>query len=180
MNGSAPGAPDIPIVETDRLRLRGHTLADFAHTQALWGDAAVVEYLGGKPFTREECWTRFLRYTGHWSLLGFGYWLVEEKETGEFVGEVGFGNFKRDLEPALGEIPELGWVLAASKHGKGYATEAAQAALGWGRQHFRSQDFACIIHPDHRASIKVARKCGFEQRQLGIYKGRPAIIFKLA
>ena len=97
MLASLPHALDIPIVETERLRLRGHTLGDFAHTRALWGDAAVVTYMGGKPFTPEECWTRFLRYVGHWSVLGFGYWVVEEKATGDFVGEVGFGNFKRDI-----------------------------------------------------------------------------------
>jgi RimJ/RimL family protein N-acetyltransferase len=95
------------------------------------------------------------------------------------VGEVGFGDFKRDLEPPLGAIPELGWVLAPVKHGKGYATEAAKAALQWGRKHFGTNGFACLIHPDHRASIKVARKCGFIEERLGSYKGRPAIIFKL-
>jgi RimJ/RimL family protein N-acetyltransferase len=174
-----PWVLDIPIVHTERLRLRGHTLNDFAYTKALWSDAAVVEYIGGKPLTVEECWARFLRYAGHWSLLGFGYWVVEERETGEFVGEVGFGNFKRDMEPALGTIPELGWVLAPAKHGKGYATEAARAALGWGREHLNCNDFACLIHPDHRASIQVARKCGFEEWQLGTYKDRPAVIFKL-
>jgi hypothetical protein len=96
MIGSLPCVLDIPVVETERLRLRGHTLDDFPHTRALWGDAAVVTYMGGKPLTLEECWTRFLRYRGHWSVLGFGYWVVEEKATGDFVGEVGFGDFKRD------------------------------------------------------------------------------------
>ena len=96
------------------------------------------------------------------------------------MGEVGFGNFKRDMEPPLGAIPELGWVLAPAKHGKGYATEAAKAALQWGRQHFGANDFTCLIHPDHRASIGVARKCGFVEQRVGTYKGRPAIIFKLA
>jgi RimJ/RimL family protein N-acetyltransferase len=154
-------------------------MSDFAHTRALWADASVMQHMGGKPLTFEECWARFLRYVGHWSLLGFGYWLVEERETAEFVGEVGFGDFKRDMQPALGPIPELGWVLAPAKQGEGYATEAALAALGWGRRHFESNDFACLIHPDHRASIRVARKCGFEEWQLGLYKNRPAIIFKL-
>ena len=180
MIASLPCTLDIPVVETERLRLRGHTMDDFAHTRALWSDAAVVTYMGGKPLTLEECWTRFLRYIGHWSVLGYGYWVVEEKATGDFVGEVGFGNFKRDMEPPLGAIPELGWVLAPAKHGKGYATEAAAAALQWGRKHFGANDFACLIHPDHRASIRVARKCGFEERLVGTYKGRPAIIFKLA
>ena len=159
--------------------MRGHTISDFAHTVELWGDAGTMEYMGGKPLSLEECWTRFLRYLGHWSLLGFGYWVVEERETGDFVGEVGFGNFKRDMEPPLRAIPELGWVLAPSKQGRGYATEAARAALRWGRKHFEANDFVCLIHPDHRASIRVAAKCGFKEQHLGAYKGRPAIVFKL-
>jgi RimJ/RimL family protein N-acetyltransferase len=155
-------------------------MSDFAYTKALWGDAAVMEHMGGKPLTLEECWARFLRYIGHWSVLGFGYWVVEERETAEFVGEVGFANFKRDMEPSVGDLPELGWVLVPAKHGKGYATEAAKAALDWGRKHFQSNELVCLIHPDHEASIRVARKCGFEERQLGTYRGRPVLIFKLA
>jgi RimJ/RimL family protein N-acetyltransferase len=154
-------------------------MGDFAHTATLWQDPAVVEYIGGKPLTAEECWARFLRYAGHWSLRGFGYWLVEEIETGDFVGEVGFGDFKRDMEPPLGGIPELGWVLARAKQRKGYATEAAGAALRWGQQHLNRSDFVCIIHPDHRASIKVATKCGFKRQHLGTYRGSQTVIFKL-
>lgn len=139
-----------------------------------------MKHMGGKTLTREECWTRFLRYVGHWSVLGFGYWVVEERETEEFVGEVGFGNFKRDMQPALGSIPELGWVVSPAKQGKGYATEAAKAALGWGQEFFRADDFVCLIHPEHQASIGVARKCGFKEWQVGNYRDRPAIIFKLS
>jgi RimJ/RimL family protein N-acetyltransferase len=176
---SLPCILDVPVIETERLMLRGHIMSDFPASKALWGDASVVRYMGGKPLSVQECWARFLRYFGHWSLLGFGYWVVEERETAEFVGEVGFGDFKRDMQPALPSIPELGWVLAPATHGKGYATEAAQAALRWGRQHFQSNDFACLIHPEHRASIRVATKCGFEAWQLATYKDQPAMIFKL-
>jgi RimJ/RimL family protein N-acetyltransferase len=169
---------DVPVVETERLRLRGHTLGDFAHTQSLWSDEAVTKYIGGKPLTTEECWARFLRYIGHWSLLGFGFWMVEEKESLEFVGEVGFGNFKRELRPSLVDVPEVGWVIATAKQGKGYATEAVGGALHWGQTHFHSSSFACLIHPEHRASIRVATKCGFVPQQMADYKGKPALILR--
>jgi RimJ/RimL family protein N-acetyltransferase len=119
-----------------------------------------------------------LRYVGHWSLLGFGYWILEEKTTGDFVGEVGFSDYKRDLEPALGAVPEIGWVLVPSKQGMGYATEAIRKVLEWGREHFGPSPVACLIHPDHHASIHVAEKCGFTKRQLGMYRGNPALIFE--
>jgi RimJ/RimL family protein N-acetyltransferase len=62
--------------------------------------------------------------------MGFGFWVVREKSTGRFVGEVGLANFRRDIEPSLGESKEAGWVLSPWAHGKGFATEAVRAALG--------------------------------------------------
>jgi RimJ/RimL family protein N-acetyltransferase len=59
----------------------------------------------------------------------------------------------------------------------GYATEAVHAVLDWGLEHFGPAPVACLIHPEHHASIRVAQKCGFTKRQLGIYKGDPALIF---
>jgi len=80
-----------------------------------------------------------LRYAGHWALLGYGYWVAEEKSTGAFVGELGFADYKRDLQPALPEVPEAGWVLMPWAHGKGYATEAVRAIALWGDAHFARQ-----------------------------------------
>jgi RimJ/RimL family protein N-acetyltransferase len=48
--------------------------------------------------------------------MGFGYWVAEEKETGKFVGEIGFADYKRNLEPSLKGVPEIGWVLAGHAH----------------------------------------------------------------
>ena len=174
-SNSSPRPPAIPVIETERLKLRGHTLEDVPNVTGLWSNGEVTRYIG-RPLTAEECWARLLRYVGHWSLLGFGYWVVEERATGEFVGEVGFSDSKRELEPPLGAV-EVGWVLKPAKHGLGYATEAVQAALHWGRGHFGSSPVACIIHPEHQASIRVAQKCGFTRRQLGTYKGDPVLIF---
>jgi len=65
------------VIETARLRLRGHGLEDTERMAALWSDAEVTRYIGGRPQTAEESWSRLLRYAGHWRLLGFGYWVVE-------------------------------------------------------------------------------------------------------
>ncbi|MEY2396091.1 MAG: hypothetical protein QOF94_2436, partial [Acidobacteriaceae bacterium] len=53
---------NVPILETERLRLRGHRLEDFVQCAAMWADPLVIRYIGGKPLTAEESWTRFLRY----------------------------------------------------------------------------------------------------------------------
>jgi RimJ/RimL family protein N-acetyltransferase len=167
----------IPVLETERLTLRGHRLDDFAACAAMWADPVVSRQLGRKPFSEEESWTRLLRYVGHWALLGFGYWVVEEKTSGSFVGEVGFADYKREMESPVKELPEIGWVLAARAHRQGYATEAARAALKWGDEHFSPARTTCIISPENLASIRVAEKCGYRDLQLSEYKGQPTIVF---
>jgi RimJ/RimL family protein N-acetyltransferase len=177
MDGFGHGSLSVPVIETARLRLRGHGLEDAAQMAALWSDEGVTRYIGGRAQTAEESWSRLLRYAGHWRLLGFGYWVVEEKATGAFVGEAGLSEYRREIVPALGSVAEAGWVLAGSKQGLGYATEAVLAVMGWGREHFGAAPVACMIHPDNRASIRVAEKCGFRQREIGMYKGNAALIF---
>jgi len=167
----------IPILESERLRLRHHRIEDFPHSAAMWADPKVVRYVGGKPLTEEESWTRFLRYVGHWAVFGFGYWVAEEKATGGFVGEIGFADYKRDLQPSLNGIPEIGWVLASQAHGRGYATEAVRAVVAWGDSHFGSVRTACIIAPGNLASIRVALKCGYRESHATTYKGHSVMIF---
>lgn len=161
----------IPVVETARLRLRGHGLADFPACTALWSDAEVTRYIGGRPFTAEETWARLLRYVGHWSLLGFGFWAIEEKATGAFVGELGLADFKRDIDPPI-VVPEAGWVLLSAAQGKGYATEALRGALRWAQR-----ETACIIDPQNAQSIRVAEKCGYREALRTQYKGSPVTVF---
>jgi RimJ/RimL family protein N-acetyltransferase len=171
---------DIPIIETARLRLRGHRVEDFADCAAMWGDAAVVRHISGKPFTAEETWAKILRYAGLWSLLGYGYWAVEETASGRFVGDVGFADFKREVQPSLDGAPEIGWVLAPWAHGRGFATEAVGAAVAWGDRRFGPQATVCMIDPENAASIRVAEKCGYREFARATYKGQPATLFRRA
>jgi len=165
-----------PILETERLKLRGHRLEDFPAAAAMWADPIVTRHFG-KSFTEEEAWTRFLRYVGHWSLLDFGCWVVEDKAAGKFIGEVGFAHYKRDLESPVKHLPEIGWVLASESHGRGYATEAVRAAIAWGDRHFGATPTTCLIHPANLPSIRVAEKCGYREFQRTTYKAQPTIVF---
>src|SRR5262249_52304098 len=114
-----------------------------------------------RPFTREEVWARILRYAGHWSLSGYGFWLVEDKASGLYVGDVGVADFKRDMEPAL-TAPEAGWVLAGWSDGRGYATEAVTAALAWCEAAIGLTEASCIIAASNLPSLAVAMRCGFK------------------
>jgi len=149
----------------------------------MWADPIVTRYIGGKPSSEEESWTRLLRYVGHWALLGFGYWVVEEKATGNFIGEVGYADYKRNLgDPSLKgtpeiDTPEIGWVLAPQSHGKGYATEAVRAVIAWGDGHFGPSRTHCLIHPENLPSIRVAEKCGYREFQLTTYNGHLTTVF---
>jgi RimJ/RimL family protein N-acetyltransferase len=166
----------VPMLETDRLILRGPTLTDFAEMAAMWSDPVVVRGVGGVPFTEEEVWARLLKYAGHWELLDYGMWIVRQKN-GDFVGEVGFFDLHRAITPAL-DIPELGWVLASRAHGKGFATEAVLRILAWGEQRFAGRTYSCIIDTDNTPSLRVAAKCGFREHVRTVYKGAAVIVFR--
>lgn len=168
----------VPTIETARLRLRAHRPDDLAECWAMWADPAVTRYIGGKPASRQETWTKILRYAGLWALLGYGYWALEERASGGFAGELGFADFKRDGGPSSFEgRPEIGWALAPHAHGKGYATEAVQAAVTWADAHFGTLRTVCMVSTANVASIRVAEKCGYREFARTEYGG-PTILFE--
>jgi len=169
----------IPVLETERLLLRAHRVEDFPACAAMWADPLVTRFIGGVPSTGQQSWGRMLNYAGLWALLGYGYWALQEKATGLFIGELGFADFKRDLQPPL-DGPELGWALASAAHGQGFATEAVRAAGAWGDERFEGGRTVCIIGPGNHASIRVAEKCGYREARRAAYKGEPTIVFSRA
>jgi len=166
-----------PVLETARLRLRGHRLDDFADSAAMWAEPAVVRHISGRPSTAEEAWARLLRYAGHWALLGFGYWVIEEAASGRFAGEAGFAHYKRVIDTALKDAPEIGWVVAPWAHGRGFATEAVRAITAWGDRQLAGQRTWCVIDPANAASLRVAAKCGYREVERTTYMGGPAVIY---
>ena len=180
MKGAATSPSDapVPVLETERLRLRAHRAEDYGSCQAIWADPEVVRQISVRAASAEEVWKRLLQYRGLWSLLGYGYWAVEEKASGHYVGDVGFADFARDLQPSLSGLLECGWVLAPQARGKGYASEAVRAACTWADAQELGQRVVCIIAPDNRASIRVAAKAGFRLWQPTSYHDRPTLVFK--
>ena len=171
--GSTP-----PTIATERLILRAHRLSDFGDSLAMWSDPIVTRYIGGEPSTEQQVWSRLLNYVGHWALMGFGYWVVEEKATQRFIGEVGFANFKRDIDPEMQEVPELGWAFASHVHGKGFATESVRAIVKWSDERFVHGRTVCLIDPENVASIRVAEKSGYNEFKRAQYNDRPVLFFQ--
>lgn len=169
---------DIPTLETERLRLRPYRLADFEDYARMWADPAVVRFIGGVPFTREQSWTRFLRQAGMWQHMGFGFWALEDKASGVLAGECGFHEVRRAISPPIEGTMETGWGLTAAMQGKGLAEEAVRAALRWAEEHGTGEMLTAIIDLDNGASRRVATKLGFRELGLGVYNGKSITIFE--
>ncbi len=164
----------VPVLETERLILRGHTIDDHAACSALWGHPEVTRHIGGRPSTPEEVWSRILRYVGHWQMLGFGYFAVVERESGKLIGEVGLADFRRDIVPKL-DVPEAGWVFHPDWHGKGLAREAVSALLDWADKREMGR-LVCLIDPGNAASIGLAQRLGFTETARADYHGNQSLV----
>jgi RimJ/RimL family protein N-acetyltransferase len=145
-------------LETDRLILRMFTLDDAEAYARICADPEVMRYLGGKPFSKLEAWRHMAFLVGHWELLGYGQFAVEEKSTGRLLGRLGF------LNPAGWPGFEIGWTLERESWGKGYAIEGARRALRYGFEELDRDHVISLIHPDNKSSINVAERLG-EKRE---------------
>jgi RimJ/RimL family protein N-acetyltransferase len=168
----------IPTIETERLILRPHRLADFETYVEMWSDPDVVRFITGKPNDRETTWARFLRHAGHWEHMGFGFFAIEEKATGAFVGEGGFMEARRDMQPSIEGTLETGWALMPTGQGWGYATEAMSAAIAWADGKIPGQRMTAIIVPDNLPSVRVAKRLGFEEFARTDYRDSPIAVFE--
>src|SRR5579871_4561235 len=127
MTSNAPEAIALTL-ETPRLQLRAPKLGDLDPAYEMWSDPIVFRYTGGTPRPREEVWRRLLANVGTWTLFGYGSWMIEDRKTGAFLGQIGFLEAMREMTPAFaaGEI-EAGWSLSPRCHGQGLASEALGA-----------------------------------------------------
>jgi len=166
-----------PILETERVILRADSAEDFEAFAALWADPGVTRFIGGKPFTRGESWTRFLRNAGLWPVLGYGYWAIEDRASGAYWGNAGFADFERGIDSIRG-VPEAGWALTPQAHGQGLASEIVAAIAAWADANLPHTETACIIDPGHAASIRVAEKNGFVAEELADFGGGKTQVFK--
>lgn len=165
------------MIETERLILRPYQLADYDAYRAMAGDAEVVHYLGG-PLSDEDAWNKVLRYAGHWALLGYGIFAVIEKGSNRFIGETGIADFHRGLGAGFDRSGEAAWVFSRQGQGRGYAFEAAQAAHDWFAAAIGPGRTVCIIHPENRPSLELARKLGYAAYGEATYKASPVILLE--
>jgi RimJ/RimL family protein N-acetyltransferase len=147
------------IVETPRLLLRPFEASDAQPMLEIHEDPEVARYLVGGPAPvtitgLTVAWRNVAMMIGHWHLRGYGAWAVEERATREVVGRVGL--WHPEGSPEI----ELGWVIRRSRWGRGFATEAADAALRWSWRNVPTNRIVSYIQPDNIPSIRVAEKIG--------------------
>ena len=165
-----------PLLHTNRLILRPHRVEDYDACRALWSDPQVVRHIGGSPQDAQAVWFRMLRYAGMWTMLGYGMWAMEDRDSGAFLGEVGLMSAARGL-PELEGVPEAGWVLGPQAWGRGIISEAMGAVMAWADDDLASPSVRCIIDPENVASINVARKLGFAFYADTHIGGAPTLVF---
>ncbi len=165
-------------VETARLCLRPHAIEDEARYCAFW--SAAVQPIPGvnsiAPLDPE--FARLLRFIGHWSVFGFGPFVVEELSTGRIVGEVGLAHMRRGHGADFDTAPEAMWKIDRDLTGKGVASEAVQAALGWFDTQGISNRIVCMIDPLNVPSLAIATRFGFRPFRETTFRESPVRLFE--
>ncbi len=149
-----------PVIETQRLMLRVPQMRDFDAFATFNEDLEATQYIGGH-MGRAAAWRKFLVMPGAWLVQGFAMFSVIDKQSGEWLGQL--GPWQPDGWPGT----EVGWAFKRAAWGKGYATEAAVAAIDWA---FDALGWSEVIHsiaPDNKASIALAKRLGSTNRGPG-------------
>ena len=151
--------PEAPTRRTRRLVLRAFDDADREPFAALNADPEVVRHLQG-PLSRERSDAFVDRVRACWSERGYGLWALELAATGEFLGYTGL--WPADFLPS-GPAVEVGWRLARSSWGHGYAPEAAAEALRYGFTEVGLEEVVSFTAAGNTASLRVMDKIGLQR-----------------
>ena len=146
---------NVPVLETERLTLRGFREDDLDEMAAISADPEVTKWVGDDDgLSREDTWRRMAYWVGHWELRGFGQWALIERETGRLVGRAGL------LQPEAWPGLEVGWLVAREHCGRGFAPEAGRASADWARDELGATHIISLIEDSNERSARVAEKLG--------------------
>ena len=141
----------VVALRTHRLLLRGWRDEDVAAADGLSEDPAVMEYLVPRPG-----WAA--RARDHWEERGFGQWILEIPGEASFIGVVGLStvSYEAHFTPAV----EIAWRFARAYWGRGYATEAAKAAVDYGFDKLALREIVALTVPANQRSRRVMERLG--------------------
>jgi [ribosomal protein S5]-alanine N-acetyltransferase len=171
-----------PVFETARLRARHWTFNDVDAVRAIFDHPEVTRFLPGPSLSGEESARAMLtrnqaRYDTSGGTQG-GFALVE-KATGAIVGNILLKALPDGAGVATADI-EIGWHLAFSMWGRGYATEAARGCRAYGFEKLKLPTIHAVVDPANTRSLAVARRIGLLHRgQTDRYYGQTVEWFSL-
>jgi RimJ/RimL family protein N-acetyltransferase len=148
-----------PQLHTDRLLLRGWRTEDREPFAQMGADAEAMRFYPAM-LTRAEYDARVDQYEREWARDGFGKWAVEIPGVATFAGSIGLAvpAFEASFTPCV----EIGWRLAREYWGRGYATEAARAAIEFGFTRIGLDEIVAFTVPANKRSVRVMEKLGMK------------------
>ena len=158
---------------TPRLHLRPFTLADQEAIHVVYADPDVMRYVGhGAHETMAETANALRIYGDVLNQRGYSFLAVIERTTGALIGDGG-------LHPMGGVGPdvELGYTLARSAWGRGYATELGRALIEYAFTVLRVPRVVAQVEPANSASRNVLVKLGMTEREQRTAYGRPHLLY---
>jgi ribosomal-protein-alanine N-acetyltransferase len=161
----------ITPIETERTFIRELQSSDAEGMFAMDSDPDVHLYLGHKPFKNINESVEMINFIRtQYAENGIGRWAIENKNTNEFIGWVGFRLMKETINRQTNYL-DFGYRLRQKYWGKGYATEAANAALKFGLEVLKLKDIYAMTDIDNLASRRVLEKIGFHYVEIFFYDG---------
>lgn len=159
-------SPKIPMIKTQRLILRPFSMADLAVLKPIVQEPDIFHYFPNQDLWTDEKTEGYIQYQiNHWHIYGYGHWALVMHETGQIIGWNGL-----EFLPDTNET-EVGYLLSRAFWGKGYATEAANAAVQFGINKIRLNEIIGLTHPENTASQRVLEKCGLSFTRSAAYFG---------
>jgi RimJ/RimL family protein N-acetyltransferase len=160
-------------LDTPRLRLRPFEPRDLDPIHRVYSDPEVMRWVGTGPVANRTTTERMLEgYSAHQRAHGFSFWAVVETATGRLIGDAGLHR------TAAGET-ELGYTLAKSAWGRGYATEAARAWLDAAFTQLDIDEVIALVEPPNRASLHVLEKAGLRRNGTRMAFGREHLLYRI-
>ena len=160
----------IPTLHTDRLVLRPPVMADYpAYAQFMASDRSRM--MGG-PHVRWAAWGMFSSDVAMWALYGHGALMIDLRETGQCVGQVGINH-----GPMFPE-KELGWMLYDGFEGRGFATEAGGALRDWAFTTLKLETLVSYFDPANEKSMAVSARLGGMRDDSAIPQDEGDVVFR--
>jgi len=150
--------------ETNRLWLEPFAMDQTEDLHRLNSDPEVMHFLGG-PETLAQTKSGIKRVQSRWDALGYSWWSLIEKDTGSLVGSACLQN----IENVPGAELEIGWRLLPEAQGKGYATEAGQAAIDFAFEVIAIDHIIATADPRNTPSLNVMERLGLTYRGVERY-----------